>query len=539
MAVTSENLLRLLRPEQPAEVRCAAALVLGEIGDRDGGIGKALGECLADGNDSVRRQAIRTVGKLRIETALPALLERIRSGGEEAELAARAAARLGAKGTRGLQELMPAVAPGLRRYIAAALAGGGTASSNAAAVAVLLDTDPKVVEAAATSLIAQIPSLTPAQRRAWSDQLLAVAEDRKTPRPAPTAAAVVRLLAALQDPRAEAVLWAHASPPHPAEVRSAALAALGKWPTAPTKDHLQRLFNSAADSDFRVAAPALVLLRRLPADAKSQPYWLNLLRAPDVGVRQLALEKIGDRDTSEVAAALLEQLDHPVPALRDAAVARLARSAKGREALTGALLNADSADRARSLANVQAPFVKEYPKAWRDRVFEQAARYVDGNDRRAEPLLFLLREADATDLRDRLEERAVALRKKKAYAAAILYLRLLARDPALGFATRLELAASGLKVSPKDLAREARMADPCLAQFANLIQQDDEELLRQLGKMNWLDAEDLYYLGFHFAEQEGRAKKFAGEVLHQVVKRSGRTKLGQAAKSKLRGAGLD
>jgi len=531
MAVNNENLLRLLDPDHPAEVRCAAALVLGELGGRDGGVGKALGACLQDDNPAVRRQAIQTVGKLRVETVLPVLLERIRTGGEEAELAARAAARLGARGTRGLQDLMPAVAPGLRRYIAAALAGGGTASSNAAVTGVLLDSDPKVVEAAVTSLIAEIPSLTGAQRRARADQLLAVAKDRKTPHPPATVAAVVRLLAALEDPRAEEVLWE--------EVRSAALAALGKWATSPTKDHLQRLFSSAADADFRVAAPALVLLRRVPADAKSQPYWLNMLRAHDVGVRQLALEKIGDRDSAEVAAALLEQLDHAVPDLREAALARLTRTAKGREALTDALLESESPDRAWNLARAQATFAKDFPKGWREKVFATAADYVEAADRRADALLFLLREADAADLHDRLEERAVALRKKKAYPTALLYLRLLARDPAIGFATRLELASCGLKVSAKDLAREARTTDPCLANFANLIQQDDEELLRQLGKMKWLDAEDLYYLGFHFAEHEGRAKKFAGEVLHLVVKRSARSKLAQAAKSKLRGAGLD
>jgi hypothetical protein len=539
MAINNENLLRLLNPDHPAEVRCAAAVVLGELGGRDGGVGKALGACLQDDNPAVRRQAIQTVGKLRVETVLPALLDRIRTGGEEAELAARAAARLGARGTRGLQELMPVVAPGLRRYIAAALAGGGTASSNAAVTGVLLDTDPKVVEAAVTSLIAEIPSLTPAHRRARADQLLAVAKDRKTPHPPATVAAVVRLLAALEDPRAEDVLWDHVSPAHPAEVRAAALAALGKWNTSPTKDHLQRLFGSAADADFRVAAPALMLLRRVPADAKSQPYWLNMLRARDVGVRQLALEKIGDRDSADVAAALLEQLDHAVPALREAALARLTRTAKGREALTGALLAADNPDRAWNLARAQAAFAKDFPKGWREKVFDTSGRYVEASDRRADPLLFLLREADAADLHDRLEERAVALRKKKAYATALLYLRLLARDPAIGFATRLELAACGLKVSAKDLAREARTTDPCLPNFANLIQQDDEELVRQLGKMKWLDAEDLYYVGFHFAEHEGRAKKFAGEVLHLVVKLAGRSKLAQAAKSKLRGAGLD
>jgi HEAT repeat protein len=522
MAVTTESILRLLQTDHPAETRRAAALVLGEVGGKGDGVGDALAGLLSDDDASVRRESIRAVGKLRVEAALPALLDRIRHGGEEAELAAQAAARLGARGTKALQELMPKVAPGLRRYIAAALPGGGTASASAAAVAVLLDSDPNVVEAAVSSLISQIPSLSPHQRRAWGDQLLPVAEDRKTRHPPATAAAVVRLLAALEDSRAEPVLWDHILAPRPPEVRAAALQALGKWATTPTKEHLQRLFTCAADPDFRVAAPALLLLQ-----------------APDVAVRRLALDKVGDRDTAEVAAALLAQLTHPDQALRDAALNRLSRSKHGQEALTAALLEANSTDRAWALVRTQMPFAKSYPADWREDVFEHAARMVESGDRKAEALLSLLREADAAELRDRLEQRAVALRKKKDYPGALLYLRLLARDPALGFSTRLELAACGLKVSPKDLAHETRAADPCLGQFANLIQQDGDELQTQLGKMKWLDPEDLYYLGFHFAEQEGRPKKFAGEVLRQVVKRSPRSKLGQSAKSKLRGAGLE
>ena len=149
----------------------------------------------------------------------------------------------------------------------------------------------------------------------------------------------------------------------------------------------------------------------------------------------------------------------------------------------------------------------------------------------------MLRESDAADLRDRLEQRALQHRKKKAYAAALTYLRLLGRDPACGFSIRLELAACGLKESGKDLASDSRGADPCLQQFVSLSQQDDGELVRQTEPMKWLDADDLYYLGFHLAEQEGRAKKAGAEILKRVLKRSPRTKLGQAAKSKLRSAG--
>ncbi len=542
MQVPTAKLLRLLGADHPPEVRRATALVLGELGVRDGEAAAALCNALQDAEPSVRFEVIRAVGKLRVEPALPHLLARIKEGGAEADAAAHAAAHLGAKGTRALQELMPKVAPGLRRYIAAALAGGGTASATAAAAAVLLDKDPGVVEAAVRSLAEQIPALAAAQRHAWTDQLLELAGDRKggatPPLPSSTRTAVVRLLAALDDPRAGAALWDKVAAPNPPEVRAAALQGLGKWASAPSKDQLKRLFACAADADFRIAAPALVILQRLPVQDRALPEWLSLLRAPDVAVRRLALDKLSDRDDAETAAALVEQLRHADRNLRDAALARLTKMEHGRKALTAALLEAESPDRAWPLARAQAPFTRQYPVEWREEVFDQAAQHIEGGDRRADPLLFLLKETDPADLRDRLEQRALAHRKKKAYPTALLFLRLLAHDPACGFPTRLELAACGLKVSGKDLAAEARAGDPCLGQFALLCQQDEAELVSQVEQTKWLDTEDLYYLGFHLVEQEGRAKKAGGEVLKLAAKRSPRTKVGQAAKSKLRSAGL-
>jgi HEAT repeat protein len=536
--VPINKLLRLLQADHPSGVRAATALVLGELGVRDADVAKALGDALEDADALVRLEVVRTVGKLRIEAALPRLLSRIKEGGEEADAAAHAAAHLGAKGTRALQELMPKVAPGLRRYIAAALAGGGTASATAAAAAVLLDKDPGVVEAAVRSLAEQIPTLALPQRHAWTDQLLELANDRKTTLSSVNQAAVVRLLAALDDPRAGAALWDKVAPPHPPEVRAAALQAVGKWADSPTKDQLKRLFASAADKDFRIAAPALVILQRLPVNDRLASEWLALLRAPDVAVRRLALDKVGDRDTVETAAALVLQLRHADRGLREAALACLMRLKQGRKALAAALLEAESPDHAWPMARAQAPFAKDFPVAWREEVFEKICEYLEAADRRADPLLFLLRESGAPDLRERLEARALMHRKKKAYPTALTYLRLLGRDPACGFAVRLELAACGLKESGKDLAAEARGADPCLQQFVSLSQQDDGEFVRQTEPMKWLGPDDLYYLGFHLAEQEGRAKKTGAEILKLVFKRSPRTKVGKAAKSKLRSAGL-
>ncbi len=537
--IPSKKILRLLDADQAAEVRAAAALVLGELGVRDAEIAEAVLERLGDDDPTVRLHAIRTLGRLKVDAALSPLLERIPAGGPESHEAVEAVARLGAKGVKALQELMHHVAPGVRRIIASALAVGGAGGKSETTLNVLLDKDPNVVEAAVRSLSAQVPSMDAKQRDSLTDQLLQMLGNKKSP-PAPaTEAGAVRLLAALGGERGAQVMWDRVQPGHPPEIRATALQAVGATAAAPNKEQLRRLLACASEQDFRIAGPALLILKRAAVTDRAVPEWLKLFDAADVAGRRLALEKLGDRDTEDVARALLQQTRHPDRGLRDAALARLTRLEHGRAVLTEALLGAETADQAWTLARAQAPFVKDYPESWREEVFAKASDHLEAEDRRADPLLFALREADAHDLRDRLEQKALAARKKKQYPRALTYLKLLGRDPACGLPVRLELAACGLKVSPQDLTVESRANDPCLEQFVRLCHQDDAAVTEYLTKATWLEPDELYYLGFHLAEQEGRPKKVAAEVLKLVVKKSARSKVGQAAKSKLRSSGLE
>ncbi len=98
--VTLQKVLELLRPETSSELRGAAALVLGEVGVRDGQLDQALCQLLDDPDGGVRNRAMSAIGKLRIEKALGRLVERVSLGGEEGEAAAYAVARLGARASR-------------------------------------------------------------------------------------------------------------------------------------------------------------------------------------------------------------------------------------------------------------------------------------------------------------------------------------------------------------------------------------------------------------------------------------------------------
>jgi hypothetical protein len=145
-----------------------------------------------------------------------------------------------------------------------------------------------------------------------------------------------------------------------------------------------------------------------------------------------------------------------------------------------------------------------------------------------------LRDGDAEALREQLVQRALTLRKKKDYVASLGYWRLLTRDPAVGPQMRCELAVSALKVSGHDSAAAAREADPALHQFNRLLQDPDFDLIGHVRKAKWLEESDLFYLGFHFAEQPRLAGTFGRQVLELVIERWPKAQAAKNAKHKLK-----
>jgi hypothetical protein len=70
------------------------------------------------------------------------------------------------------------------------------------------------------------------------------------------------------------------------------------------------------------------------------------------------------------------------------------------------------------------------------------------------------------------------------------------------------------------------------------LQNASFDLIGHVTKAKWLDAEDLFYVGFHFAEQTHRAQEFGKAVLELVVKRSPKSEVGKQAKRKLKSQAL-
>ncbi len=75
-------------------------------------------------------------------------------------------------------------------------------------------------------------------------------------------------------------------------------------------------------------------------------------------------------------------------------------------------------------------------------------------------------------------------------------------------------------------------------QFTRLLQDAAFDVAGHLAKAKWLDADDLFYVGFHFAEQTHRARNFGGQVLEMVVERSPKSEVAKQAKRKLKSEAL-
>ena len=318
MDLSAKKFAKLLSAPAPS-VRAATLVVAGELGVKDADVSAAALACLGDQAGFVRTEAIRTAGKLKLEKALPTLLERIAHGGPEGEAAARSAAQLGAKGIVALQELLHKVVPGVRKYIAAALAESGAEGGDAAAVAVFREPDATLTEAAAHALAARIPEMTEAKRKDLAAKLVTLATGKKPPLPKTSEPSVLRLLSALNVPSTAGFFWERTQAPYPPDTRQVAIQTVGAWTESLGKDQLRKLIACAKDPEFRVVGPALAILETLPYSAKLKDEWLGLFAAPDVAARRLAVAKLGNENDAAVADGLLAQRDHHDKNLKDAA----------------------------------------------------------------------------------------------------------------------------------------------------------------------------------------------------------------------------
>ena len=538
---TVKQIAKLLQDPR-IERRCAAAMVLGELGDK--AAVPALCESLADGTPLLQRYVLEALDQLGARSqAAKHIVPLLESG--DTDVRARAAAMLAGSGERAAnalgRELSPEVPLARRRAVVSVLAQ----QRSTAALDALLDTfgDPELAEFSLNALRGELDRMPDKERKLVTGRAEAMLDREKK---APAAAAhALRLLGYVGDPGSIRHLLAFAGGRHKPEVRAAALASLRR-----PLSHLDAKKRDKTaldvipfldDEDATVAREALGTLQSIPLPDAAAKELLKLASSSrHAETRRFAVERVGQADVgAREAAELIAKLEAPDAAVRDAAARSLQRLEAAAVPLVKALVTADSADRVRRLAGILRAHSIKLSPALRESLAARAMDLLDDGDPLAEPMLEVLRAADPALYVEKLTTRAEKLRKQKKFAEAWALLRPMARSGlALDDDARYLAAVIGLKASGKDLLRAARTTDPALSQLVTLLGRGFP-LAARLRKERDLEPDDLFYVGFNFVESlDPDEKDFGGELLDHLVEKHGRTKLGKSARNKLKLAGL-
>jgi hypothetical protein len=251
-------------------------------------------------------------------------------------------------------------------------------------------------------------------------------------------------------------------------------------------------------------------------------------------VRAFAARRLGETDTAPANRRLIELLEHEDTEVREIAAGSLAAHKKAATLLLGALAQAGDAEAAWRLAKILKPHGGAVSgKALRP-FAAKAGKALLAGDPLAEPLLYFLRNADPKTAEAAVLGAGLAHRRAHRYAEAVACLRRLIGTEAFDDEVRYALSVCNLKLSPKEVAPALRAEDHALRGFQALQRNTAFGLAGRLKKDKTLDAADLYYVGFHFAEQAGEDKELGDAILAHVAKTWPRSEQGKVAKSRVK-----
>jgi len=500
MDATTKKLCQMLKSGD-AELRAAAARVLGELGPKEGAVLGALSEVLTGDAGPARLYALGALAHSGTPQAVGYILPAM--AGPRA--AASALARIGGKAAHEL--------------LFRGLAGGELELSKH----ICFELDLRIQEMGERG------------RAALLSQTQAYLGQKRTQKNEVATVSGLILLGFLNSPKAKKTLLAFSRRTHSSEVRRRALLALRGIAGELSSSEVKTLAGYLGEDDLgNVVLPTIELLRPLPLPPAVAARLLGLATSPHRPVRDFAIYKMGRLDTPAAAKRLVAYLDAPQPALRELALASLRRNAAAVPLLLRRLKAEQDHERLRTLARVLEPHASDLSSAQSRSLTTLLLGYLENDDRRAEPLSYLLRRVAPKQLDAALLKRARSLKSKKRYAEANRLLRTLVRGGAASPEALYQAAAVGLKVSPKGLGRTERNADTCLRLLDRLIDEGAADLARRLCSDGILEPADLFYVGFHFAEQLRERRELGGALLRYLVRTKPRSAAGRNARNKLR-----
>jgi hypothetical protein len=531
--------IRALLGSDAHERQIAAAIVLGEIGARDGKVLEALADAAAGGIPPVQRHALEALARLAtgktasrtLAKVLPCLAardEQVRRAAVDAAIA------FGDPAVEAVRTRLAASSDPLeRRALEEVLGRVGGKDAFSALLAALDTPDIEAARAAALAVRQRIKEASAREKAAYLagvSKLLGAKRGKRGASPALVAGGL-KILGYLEDPAAIPTLLAFARDRRqPAPVREEAIVALRF--TARGKAGA-RVTTALADLAERAEPPlaraALYSMASLEIPSSLAARLGKLALGPEAERALLAIERLAQIAGAGAGDALARVLTATGDRMRaEAAAGALAARADGAVAIARALLAARDDEHAALLARLLRPRVSALAaggaagkKLARALVADAVARIGRGAAG-AEALLPLAREIDRGAAAAGLRALAARLRKRDP-EQALAVLRLVGRA---GDAT----SDDGYALAGAELAAGHR--DEALAIVGQLLDRGFD-LGAALRRDRGLTPEQRYQIGFHLVER----RHAAGEEVLSDLAGGGRGKIAKMAKAKLKSAG--
>jgi HEAT repeat protein len=516
------------------EKRIAAAIVLGELKAKGPEVVSALGHTLESNVPLLQRHALDALAEIGAKKVLPQVIAVLEKGDDDVRRAAtRAIASVGEDALPLIKARMQTCTPQERGALDAALASLGGKDAFGTLVLGLTSSDPEAAQRAALAVRKEVKEADGRTRKSYITTVEKFLGDKKAHKESPGAiAAAVKILGYFEDEATVPELLKYAgNPKEHASVRKEAIIAF-RFALTKTKASakvIDALVDCAMAPDGALAIAALHTLGTLDLGSDGPKRLAKLAGHPDFERARFVIEHLGRLGGPDACRTLVNVLTSS-----DKRYAELATQAvNGKEEavpqLARAILDTKDRDRAWTIRNVLRPMAKKISPALRKELLGAALDRLKDGELGWEAALDVVRDADPDATADALRALAAKLRKGKNDEKAAVVLRLLSKTDRATDDDRYELAVLELAKSTKDTRPASRAADESLRALG-MLKRRGFDVGKALRKDRGLSLDDLYYVGFHFTE-EGDA--LGEELLEEVVKKAGRTKVGKMAKNKL------
>jgi HEAT repeat protein len=530
MDKTLEQLLSLVE-KGTVERRCAALLVLGALKVENSRAIKTAAKVFDQPNPVLKDYALRYFEETQPKEAVPLLARLLEDPDREMqERAVKLLTLAGQAAVAPLLQLLPAGSRPLQLNAARVLCAARGKAALKGLLQMLVSGTDEFNKTVCDLMTLWIRDSAAKEHEQLYDEVekFAAKLDEKQQRPALVSS--IRLLGQLGRPEARRRLFSFVGREHHPMLRSHALVALLHCLRKEDlrKDEYARLFPLLEEAEFsEVTRMALELLdaHDLPEDSRAT--LSRLLTSPHAAVQQFALRKMGDVGTPATVRTLIEQLGDPDYRRRDIAAHSLHKIPEARAALLKELLACEEASKAWSIAELLVSYEGKWRRDILNGLWKRLQAAIAAEDRIQNSFMHVLRKAGAEYVYEQLAAEGARLLKAKKYKETAAFLTPLKEFPEFKPEDKFQLALAQLKA-------HSQRQQPAVELFSEVYRSSAFPLFETLKKEKKLTPEDLFSLGFTFAERPGAERSLGRSLLEHVAAKVPRTKIGKSAKNKLK-----